>query len=153
VALLLVCVLRLPRRRRSGERTDWHRVQLEARLDAVLQHLGVSVADPLPARVRDLLRAGRKIDAIKVYRDQTATGLREAKQAVEQASGDGRLEAQIEALVRHYGLVVPDTVPDQVRALLRAGQKIEAIRVYRQAHGCQLKDAKDAVDAMERALA
>ena len=42
--------------------------------------------------------------------------------------------------------------PELVR-LIRAGQKIEAIKVYREATRCGLKEAKDAVDALERTLA
>ncbi len=42
--------------------------------------------------------------------------------------------------------------PELVR-LIRSGQKIEAIRVYRQGIKCGLKEAKDAVEALERTLA
>lgn len=42
--------------------------------------------------------------------------------------------------------------PEVVR-LIRAGQKIEAIKVYRDATKCGLKEAKDAVEAVERTLA
>ncbi len=41
--------------------------------------------------------------------------------------------------------------PEVVR-LLRAGQKIEAIKVYKEATKCGLKEAKDAVEAIEAAL-
>jgi ribosomal protein L7/L12 len=37
--------------------------------------------------------------------------------------------------------------PERVDELLRAGRKIEAIKVYRRLHGVDLKSAKDAVDA------
>jgi ribosomal protein L7/L12 len=37
----------------------------------------------------------------------------------------------------------------EVSALIAAGRKIEAIKVYRKAAGVDLKDAKDAVDALE----
>lgn len=36
--------------------------------------------------------------------------------------------------------------------LIRAGKKIEAIKYFRERHGCGLKEAKDAVEALERAL-
>ena len=36
-------------------------------------------------RVRQLVRAGRTIEAIKVYREQTGVGLKEAKDLVEAA--------------------------------------------------------------------
>jgi ribosomal protein L7/L12 len=41
--------------------------------------------------------------------------------------------------------------PEIVR-LLRANQKIEAIKVYRDATKCGLKEAKDAVEAIEATL-
>ena len=39
----------------------------------------------------------------------------------------------------------------QLLVLLAAGQKIEAIRLYRERTGVGLKDAKDAIDVLERA--
>jgi ribosomal protein L7/L12 len=41
--------------------------------------------------------------------------------------------------------------PD-IEMLLRQGKKIEAIKVYREQTGVGLKDAKDAVEEMERRL-
>lgn len=40
----------------------------------------------------------------------------------------------------------------QIEALLRAGQKIDAIKLYRQNYGVGLKEAKDAVDVVESRL-
>jgi ribosomal protein L7/L12 len=37
--------------------------------------------------------------------------------------------------------------PERVDELLRAGRKIDAIKVYRRLHGVDLKSAKDAIDA------
>jgi ribosomal protein L7/L12 len=39
-----------------------------------------------------------------------------------------------------------------VEDFVRRGQKIEAIKLYREQHSVGLKEAKDAVDAMERRL-
>jgi hypothetical protein len=56
---------------------------LERRLDAIAGHLGMrSPADDYP-EVVGLLRAGRKIEAIKVYREKTGAGLARAKEEVE----------------------------------------------------------------------
>jgi len=41
---------------------------------------------------------------------------------------------------------------DEVERLLRAGHKLRAITAYRTATGTGLKEAKDTVDAIERAL-
>lgn len=40
----------------------------------------------------------------------------------------------------------------EIVALMQAGKKIQAIKVYRQATGAGLKTAKDAVDTMERTM-
>src|SRR4051812_275945 len=42
-----------------------------------------AVSPGLDAQVRGLLDEGRKIEAIKVFREETGAGLREAKEAVE----------------------------------------------------------------------
>ena len=45
----------------------------------------------------------------------------------------------------------PGADPELVR-LIRAGQKIEAIKVYRDSTRCGLREAKDAVEALELTL-
>jgi len=42
--------------------------------------------------------------------------------------------------------------PGDIDGLLRAGRKIEAIKLYRAEHGVDLKAAKDAVEARAREL-
>lgn len=59
--------------------------RIERKLDLLLKHAGV-VYDPyeaLTGAVADALRAGRKIEAIKLYRAETGAGLREAKEFVD----------------------------------------------------------------------
>ncbi|MET9604775.1 hypothetical protein ABZZ17_06860 [Streptomyces sp. NPDC006512] len=58
--------------------------RLERRLGLVLDHFGIE--EPEPARldeVRALMRDGRTVSAVKLYRAITGAGLLEAKQAVE----------------------------------------------------------------------
>lgn len=56
---------------------------IESNLDRLLQHFGLEPPSTLSPAVRDLLRQGKKINAIKAYREETGAGLREAKDAVE----------------------------------------------------------------------
>ena len=69
-----------------------------------------------------------------------------------------RLEAMMEALLVRLGIdpeeVMPPEVqePMAVRDALLDGKKILAIKLYRELYGVGLKEAKDAVDAMERTL-
>ncbi|MCB9845989.1 MAG: ribosomal protein L7/L12 [Phycisphaeraceae bacterium] len=58
--------------------------RLERQLAEIMGHLGIEPDDDGLDQVRDLMNAGKKIEAIKEYRQRTGAGLAEAKQAVEQ---------------------------------------------------------------------
>jgi hypothetical protein len=60
--------------------------RIERKLNALLRHYGVDPTQGLPLSDRVKQLAGdpsRKIEAIKVYREETGAGLAEAKEAVE----------------------------------------------------------------------
>ncbi len=89
------------------------------------------------------VRNGEKIAAIKVYREATGMGLKEAKdfvEALEQTLATGELPP-VEA---------PATSSEEAELveLVRSGRKIEAVKLYRERHGVGLKEAKDAVEAL-----
>lgn len=71
-------------------------VRLEKKVDLILKHLCleyVEVAPPCPLspEVQEMSRVpGRKIQAIKMHREQTGVGLKEAKDAVEAFIDSGR---------------------------------------------------------------
>ena len=67
----------------------------------------------------------------------------------------GRLTASKEKTTTVYQPIAGREITaadPQIEALLRAGQKIDAIKLYRQNYGVDLKEAKDAVDAVELRL-
>ncbi|PBC62344.1 hypothetical protein BKI49_19010 [Streptomyces sp. Tue6028] len=64
-------------------RTDRRIARVERKLDLILDHLGVHAGDPELPQVTALLREGKKIQAIKAYREATGADLKEAKDAVE----------------------------------------------------------------------
>jgi ribosomal protein L7/L12 len=88
------------------------------------------------------IAAGNKITAIKLYRDATGAGLAEAKQAVE-------LIAAGKPPPTGAAPTLSADAMQEVSALVIAGRKIEAIKAYRKEAGVDLKDAKDAIDALE----
>jgi Ribosomal protein L7/L12 C-terminal domain len=63
--------------------------RLERKIDAILRHLNIEYVDPAsPERLSEEVQAlandpAKKIQAIKVHRQQTGLGLKEAKDAVE----------------------------------------------------------------------
>jgi ribosomal protein L7/L12 len=60
--------------------------RIEAKLDLLLKHAGINF-DPfkdVPSNIVEAVRAGDKIEAIKLYRQANRIGLREAKEAIEE---------------------------------------------------------------------
>ena len=68
--------------------SDWRIKRIEQKLDLILKHLGIEYEDTTESNVRDLLKAGQKIQAIKEFREQTGASLKEAKEAVEAIAKD-----------------------------------------------------------------
>lgn len=74
---------------RKVDRVERRLKFMERRQELILTHLGIE--DPTSPDLREidaLLREGKKIQAIKVYRDLTGAGLKEAKEAVERLPGN-----------------------------------------------------------------
>lgn len=94
--------------------------------------------DAFENEIIQLLASGNKIAAIKRYREQTGVGLAEAKAAVESLDVGGPLPERVR----------PDDsdLTDQIVSLLGRGEKIEAVKLYRDQSGCGLKEAKEAVE-------
>jgi ribosomal protein L7/L12 len=71
-------------------------VRLERKVDLILAHLGIDYVETTPpCRLSPEVQAvaripGQKIFAIKLYREQTGVGLKEAKDAVEAFMETGR---------------------------------------------------------------
>jgi ribosomal protein L7/L12 len=100
---------------------------------------GITIAPELEKRVLALMQEGNKIGAIKLYREHTGVGLKDAKDA-------------IEAIALGRPLPDPSTLDEdsnrKLVELLLAGQKIKAIKLYRERTGAGLKTAKEAVERL-----
>ncbi len=108
---------------------------------------GISSALQL-AEVAQLARAGRKLEAVKRYRELAPNAsLQEAVAAIEKMLA-GEAGVLTSAEVTSSRPTDQGTTLDQVAQLARSGHKIEAIKLYRQHTGVGLKEAKDAVEAM-----
>ncbi|MBC7808517.1 MAG: ribosomal protein L7/L12 [Akkermansiaceae bacterium] len=91
--------------------------ELETRIDRVCRAVGIDPAQvearagdssPLPPEILEEVRNGRKIQAIKLYRDWSGTGLKEAKDAIDAIDAGGLppgsprlaiLEAKLDAVL------------------------------------------------------
>jgi len=71
-----------------------------------------------------------------------------------------RLEALMNRVLTELGIdpqevlsqPLSDSIDGHVKNLLLHGKKIEAIKIYREQTGVDLKEARDAVDALERQM-
>ena len=114
------------------------------------QASGTGSGEPAPqpndleGQILSLIEQNRKIAAIKLYREQTGSGLKEAKDAVEALA----LGQKIAKGSPEGDGIKPDNLESQVLALMQSQKKIEAIKLYRTQSGVGLKEAKDAVEAL-----
>jgi len=95
-------------------------------------------------RIKDLLKDKRRSEAVRLYMEQTGAGLKEATLAVGQI--DAARDAQTINTAR--GSFAVDL--DEIERLTRNGQKLNAIKLLREQTGLGLKEAKDAVETLER---
>ncbi len=105
-------------------------------------HCGAPMEKPnadLEQQVRSLLDQGQKFEAVKLYKGQTGASLREAKQAVEamQVGADPPSPP-------HTG----SDLESELLRLLGDGQKIQAVKLYKDQKGTSLLEAKQAVESL-----
>ena len=98
-------------------------------------------------QIHEYIHNQQLIHAIKLYREATGVGLAEAKAAVEDM-------ARGEAVKPPAGSVDYDNpiLDAKIKSLLSKGQKIDAIKIYREEYGVGLKEAKDVVDRIEMSM-
>lgn len=93
-----------------------------------------------------LLDSASSIAAIKVIREQTGLGLKDAKELSEKLSGLTLSEART-VLEKQSTASEPSGLDeDEVKRIVEAEGKISAIKYVRQQTGLGLKDAKDFVE-------
>jgi ribosomal protein L7/L12 len=112
---------------------------------------GAAPYDTQDAGVRDLIKAGKLDEAIEVYRKFAGVDEYTAKDAVWKIEQDMKYEADAESRLNDEPLDDPSRDP-YLQSLVMDGNKIEAIKEYRQRTGLGLREAKDAIDALEKQL-
>lgn len=106
--------------------------------------------------IQTATRAGNKIEAIKLYRELFGVGLAEAKNAVEHLEtalrNGGATSIPSPGSSAAPGLPVPPETMTKIRAAVLGGQKMAAIKLYREHHHVGLAEAKAAIDGLEAEL-
>ncbi|MFZ4183226.1 hypothetical protein ACPCTK_15615 [Streptomyces pseudogriseolus] len=84
--LTCVVVLGVASIQTALSRSERRVARVERKLDQVMRHLGLEEEVPRRDEVLALVRDGKQVQAIKLYREATGAGLVEAKQAVDAMS-------------------------------------------------------------------
>jgi ribosomal protein L7/L12 len=110
----------------------------KAELDIRLRH---------PEELQRLLHERQTIRAIKLYRDETKATLKEAKCAIEMMQDET-------SVTQRRAKIAESNSADlkEVWYQLQEGNKIKAIKVYREITGVGLREAKEAVDGMAEGI-
>ena len=105
-------------------------------------HCGTPMVRPsadLEQQVRSLLDQGQKLEAVKLYKGETGASLREAKQAVEAMQAGAGPPSPPE---------IGGDLESELLRLLGRGDKLEAIKLYKDQRGVALLEAKQAVESL-----
>jgi ribosomal protein L7/L12 len=111
--------------------------------------------------IASLLRAGKKLNAIKVYRAVTGASLADAKAAIERmeqaiqlgiALVDSDVQPPLAPAASAVNMNAQGALLVEIELLLAQRKKIQAIKLYREHTGLGLADAKNAVDQIERTM-
>ncbi|CAM5730044.1 MULTISPECIES: hypothetical protein [Streptomyces] len=84
--LTCVVVLSVASIQTALSRSERRVARVERKLDQVMRHLGLEEEVPRRDEILALVRDGKQVQAIKLYREATGAGLAEAKQAVDAMS-------------------------------------------------------------------
>jgi len=98
--------------------------------------------------IYDTLMAGKKIQAIKLYKEKYNLGLKESKDAVEKMQKNGLPKKTVKKKVTKKKIAVKKHKDEEIHNALRDDRKILAIKLYRAKYGVGLKEAKTAVEAI-----
>ncbi|MCT0224243.1 ribosomal protein L7/L12 [Synechococcus sp. CS-1328] len=96
----------------------------------------------IPSDAKALAQEGKLIEAIKITREQTGIGLKEAKDAVEAYLADPQAKSRMKRPNARYKSA---GIPVQAILFLEEGRLIDAIKLTREALHLELKPAKETV--------
>ncbi len=86
----------------------------------------------------NLIKLGKKIEAVKVYSVENKCGLKEAKDYLDKLEGNNKAD------------IIENINDSELIQLLKGGKKIKAIKLYRDSTNRSLKEAKNYVESLER---
>ncbi len=108
--------------------------------------------DSLP-KESEIIDPEAKIEKFEVYQEKIGTNAVAGKKHVDDiVAPDVRVpvKSRYETIVKAQEKEAEETALSRIKRELRTGDKIEAIKIYREAYGKSLVEAKEIVEAIER---
>ena len=99
--------------------------------------------------IRRLIAQGKTVEAIKRFREVTGSSLKDSKEAVE-ALRRGEEVPGLDRSDAPAARGLDPTALEEISRLAQAGELVAAIKALRAATTLGLKDAKEAVEALQR---
>ena len=123
---------------------------LIVRRHEIKKELEASILNQSPESInaeikREALK-GNKIKAIRLYREMTGIGLKEAKDYIDKLSNGFDYNDSAHAKMD------PSIINAEIEREISMGNKIKAIKLYREMTGAGLKEAKDYIDDLSNRL-
>ena len=100
------------------------------------------MSTPVSAEILSIWNSGSKVLAIKMLREQNGLGLAEAKQLLE--SADTGADAADSPLALNSA--IPASAELRIHAAMASGNKLEAVKLLKEATGLGLAEAKERID-------
>ncbi|MEG0939452.1 MAG: hypothetical protein RSE32_10360 [Comamonas sp.] len=94
----------------------------------------------VPAEILSIWNSGSKVLAIKLLREQSGLGLAEAKQLLESANA-GAADSPLA-----MNSAIPANAELRIHAAMASGNKLEAVKLLKEATGLGLAEAKERID-------
>ena len=109
--------------------------------------------------IRGLLSIGHRTKSAQGQKGTLVMEHEDYRRLIQLEARVHRMEAMMQALLVRLGIDPAEVTPQEepqvaraIRAVLLSGDKIKAIKLYRELYGVGLREAKEAVDAMEGSL-
>ena len=125
---------------------------LETRAERRTEHRENLNSNDLKHEIQEQMAHGSsKIEAIKEVRERSGMGLSDSKSFVESLDEQ---DSTVSSVPGNHGSGRISEGADlgRVKELLKNGRKIEALKAYRELSGLGLKEAKEELDRIERAI-
>lgn len=121
----------------------------------------LTISKEAAEEIATLLRNNKRLEAIKELRAASGADLKRAKEVIDRVAagqsfrsmvslkGEEQADSDIDSDSETELKQIEEELDGRLRKLLEKGQKIDAIKLYREQTGASLKEAKEAIEARD----